>query len=201
MDGWIDRTDLYSIIINIILDVQLVRVCQIMIKTTLEFAFRWLQNELDRVSPFYIPLLMYPSIHLSTYMYLSIYPSLKLFVYLSIPALILLTIHSSIHPLIHSSIHPSVHPSIHLSIHSSLHPYIHSFFHPSMHSFIYPSIPSHPFIHPFIHQSIHSSIHSSICLSIPIFYTQRQYSTTSYPYAGWSPPAQSNEVSNRFVLY
>lgn len=31
------------------------------------------------------------------------------------------------------------------------------------------------------------------------FFLQRQYSTSSYPYAGWSPPAQSNEVSNGLV--
>lgn len=30
---------------------------------------------------------------------------------------------------------------------------------------------------------------------------RRQYSTSSYPYTGWSPPAQSNEVSNRLVCY
>ena len=119
------------------------------LKQLWNYALQWLQNELDRVSPFiylYIPLLMYLSFYLSTYIYvcISIHPSN----YLSIPPLILLdypSIHPSIYPFtspfILPTTHPSIHPSIHpLSIHSSIHP------------FICPSI--HPLIHLFIHSYI-----------------------------------------------
>ena len=111
------------------------------LKQLWNYALQWLQNELDRVSPFiylYIPLLMYLSFYLSTYIYvcISIHPSN----YLSIPPLILLD-----YPSIHPSIHSPVHSSFQQPIHPSIHPYI-----------LYPSI------HPSVHLSIHSSTHSSI---------------------------------------
>ena len=119
------------------------------LKQLWNYALQWLQNELDRVSPFiylYIPLLMYLSFYLSTYIYvcISIHPSN----YLSIPPLILLD-YPSIHPSIHLSIHQSIHPSNNPSIHPSIHT---SSIHPSIHPFICPSI--HPLIHLFIHSYI-----------------------------------------------
>ena len=123
------------------------------LKQLWNYALQWLQNELDRVSPFiylYIPLLMYLSFYLSTYIYvcISIHPSN----YLSIPPLILLD-YPSIHPSIHPSIYPFTSPFILPTTHPSIHPSIHPLsIHSSIHPFICPSI--HPLIHLFIHSYI-----------------------------------------------
>ena len=119
--------------------------------------FNYLAKRLCRYLPSTYKL---STIHLSTYLYLSI----------------CMSAHSSIHPpSIHLFVHPSIlRPFICLSIHLSIH-HLSSIYHPSIHPSVRPST-HHPSIHPFIiHPSSihaptnklhHSSFYPPICPSI-----------------------------------